>query len=82
MTLQDRLDAYKEGFKTNAPQEAQEIMHHATEQLRNSGILEKTIKVGYTAPDFRLLNTHNQNVALSTLLERGAVVLGFYRGRW
>ncbi len=82
MTLQDKLNAYKKDFQGRAPKEAQEIMHRATEDLRNSGILSKTVRVGDLAPNFTLKNTTHTNVSLSDLLDKGPVALGFYRGRW
>ena len=82
MTLKEKIDAYKEGFKAKAPQAAQEIMHRATQDLQNSPQMLQTIKVGDMAPDFTLMNTDGTEVALSSLLDRGPVVLGFYRGRW
>jgi len=82
MSLKDKLDKLKEGFKTKAPQDAQEIMHRATEDLKNSGIMDHVVKVGDKAPDFTLNNTEGQDVSLSTLLDDGPVVLTFYRGKW
>lgn len=82
MKLEERLEAYKKSFQKQAPKEAQEIMHRATEDLRNSGILARTVKVGDMAPDFSLNNTRGQVVALSDLLDGGPVVASFYRGRW
>ena len=82
MTLKEKIDAYKEGFKTKAPQEAQEIMHRATRALQNSPQMLNTVKAGHAAPDFTLKNTAGTDVALSDLLHRGPVVLSFYRGRW
>ena len=82
MSLEDKLDKLKEGFKTKAPQDAQEIMHRATEDLKNSGIMDHVVKVGDKAPDFTLKNTEGQDVSLSTLLDDGPVVLTFYRGKW
>ncbi len=82
MSLKEKIDAYKEGFKAKAPKEAQELMQRATEELQNSPQMRNTIKVGELAPDFTLKNTGNTDVALSTLLDRGPVVLSFYRGRW
>ena len=82
MSLKDNLDKLKEGFKTRAPQDAQEIMHRATEDLKNSGIMDHVVKVGDRAPDFTLKNTEGQDVSLSTLLGDGSVVLTFYRGKW
>jgi hypothetical protein len=82
MTLKQKIEAYKEGFKKMAPQEAQEIMHRATNDLQNSPQMINTIKVGDMAPDFSLKNTANNDIVLSDLLDRGPVVLNFYRGRW
>jgi hypothetical protein len=82
MTLKQKIEAYKEGFKKKAPQEAQEIMRRATNDLQNSPQMINTIKVGDMAPDFSLKNTANNDIVLSDLLDRGPVVLSFYRGRW
>ena len=82
MSLKQKIDAYKEAFKTKAPQEAQDIMKRATEALQNSPQMNNTIKTGDMAPDFTLKNADNQDVDLGDLLSRGPVVLGFYRGRW
>ena len=82
MKLQEKLDAIKKGFEAQAPKEVLEIMHRATEDLNNSGILDQTVKAGDKAPDFTLNNTAGQAVSLSQLLAKGPLVLGFYRGRW
>jgi len=82
MKLKRKLDTLKEGFKTKAPKEAQEIMHRATENLKNSGIMDHIVRVGGKAPDFSLKNTEGKDVALSDLLEKGPAVLTFYRGNW
>ena len=82
MTLKQKIEAYKEGFKNKAPQEAQEIMRRAANDLQNSPQMINTIKVGDMAPDFSLKNTANDDIVLSDLLDRGPVVLSFYRGRW
>ena len=82
MSLKEKIDKLKEGFKTKAPRDAQEIMHRATEDLKNSGIMDHVVKVGDKAPDFSLKNTADQDVSLHTLLGEGPVVLTFYRGKW
>jgi hypothetical protein len=82
MSLKSKLDTLKESFKTRAPQQAQEIMHRATEDLKNSGIMDKVARVGDKAPDFTLKNTNGQDMSLSKLLSDGPVVLTFYRGNW
>ncbi len=82
MKLQEKLDAYKKGFLKKVPEDALSIMKRSTEDLRNSGIMDQTVKVGRKAPDFELKNVDGKDVVLSELLKKGTVVLGFYRGRW
>ena len=82
MKLQEKLDAFRNNFEKQVPPEALEMMHRATDDLRNSGIMERAVKVGDKAPDFTLKSTSNQEVSLSQVLTKGPVILSFYRGRW
>ena len=54
MGLQDKLDGMKKEFESGAPPEALTVMHRATDDLLNSGIMEKILKVGEKAPEFTL----------------------------
>lgn len=82
MKLQEKLDAYKKGFLKQVPGDALKIMQRATEDLKNSGIMDTVIKVGDQAPDFSLENIDGKMVRLTDVLKTGPVVLGFYRGKW
>jgi len=82
MSLQDKLDKVKKDFESGAPPEALSIMHRATDDLLNSGIMERTLKAGDRAPGFKLPNEQGQMVDVSDLLLRGPLVLSFYRGVW
>ncbi len=82
MKLQPRLDRIREGFEKQAPPEALAIMHRATNDLRNSGITGRAPKVGQAAPSFELPDSQDRSVSLGGLLERGPVVLTFFRGNW
>ena len=82
MSLQEKLDAYKEGMVKKAPKEALEIMHRATEDLRNSAIMEGVRKIGDPAPEFELQNSAGELIRLKDLLSGGPLVLSFYRGKW
>ena len=46
MSLEDKLAAVREAAAKRVPPERLAIMHRATEQLRNSGILDRVIKTG------------------------------------
>ena len=82
MNLQQRLDSIRKGFEKQAPPEAVAIMHRVTDDLRSSGIMDRALKEGQTAPSFELENSHGSRVSLSGLLGRGPVVLTFFRGIW
>jgi cytochrome oxidase Cu insertion factor (SCO1/SenC/PrrC family) len=82
MELQQKLDALKKGVEAQSSKEAVEIMHRATDDLEQSGILDNTVKVGDQAPDFSLRNADGQEFSLKNLLSQGPVVLAFYRGIW
>jgi len=82
MKLQEKLDRHKKNFVKSAPADALAVMQSALKDLRASGILERTVKKGDTAPAFTLMNYDGHAVALQGLLNDGPVVLGFYRGRW
>jgi peroxiredoxin len=52
------------------------------QSLQAAGIGEGALKAGDAAPDFALANAEGRIVTLADLLEKGPVVLSFYRGKW
>ena len=82
MSLTEKINAFRKTMTQNAPPEALEIMHRATEDLRASGIMNKVIKVGDTAPEFELQNAAQKVLRLQDFLANGPLVLSFFRGRW
>ena len=82
MGLQDKLDEYKKSFLDKAPPEAVKVMQRATEDLNNSGILDKVLKAGESAPEFSLHDENGNLVELKGLLAQGPMVISFYRGQW
>ncbi|MBP0029064.1 peroxiredoxin-like family protein [Roseofilum sp. Guam] len=82
MTLANDLQAFQQQFRSNVPQETQNVMQQATTDLGDSGILKQTLKVGDTIPDFTLPNATGQPVSIKKLLTKGPVAIAFYRGGW
>jgi len=82
VSLQDQLDAFKEQFKTMAPEGAFEAFGRSTQELIDSGQAERALKAGDDVPDFVLTDSDRNDVALKDLLAKGPVVLSFYRGVW
>ncbi len=82
MTLQQELDAYQARARAKRPPEWQAIMDRATEDLRRSGIADRSLKVGDRAPVFALPDATGLTVRSADLLARGHLVVSFYRGGW
>lgn len=82
MNLTQKLDSLRKAAEARIPADAKVIMHRATNDLRRSGIVDRVIKVGQTAPAFELLNQRGDPVNSKTLLATGALVVSFYRGVW
>jgi peroxiredoxin len=81
-SLADELAQYKAAFKQRVPPERAAMMETATANLRATGIEARALQVGATAPELTLPDAMGQAVALSSIWQRGPLVLLFYRGGW
>jgi hypothetical protein len=81
MSLDEKLAATR-GAASRIPPERQAIMHRVTEDLRNSGILDRIVPAGSPMPAFELANHDGRRVASDELLAGGPLVLSFFRGSW
>lgn len=82
MSLQESLDEFKKQASAVIPAEAMVVMDRAENDLRNSGIMDQVLKSGEKAPEFSLPDTHSKMVESADLLQKGPLVVGFYRGVW
>ncbi len=82
MNLTQELNAYKAKFKASQPEEIKAVMAQATTDLINSQLAEQSLGVGERIPNFSLPNVLGKEVTLESLLDKGALVISFYRGGW
>jgi peroxiredoxin len=87
MSLQAKLDAFKADFEAgkppyNVPRSVIETMHRATAELIASEAAQRARKAGDVAPSFSLKDPEGNVVNSADLLQRGPLVLSFYRGVW
>ena len=82
LTLQELLNQHRANFEKNVSPEILEVMHRATSDLRDSGILDRVLRIGDTAPDFELENTRGEWIRSKDILKNCLMVLTFYRGKW
>ena len=82
MSLQDSLDAMRTKFESKLSPEIVDTMHQATDELLQSGIMDRVLKVGDTAPKFSLPDHNGDMVDSADLLDKGPLAVSFYRGAW
>lgn len=82
MTLQAQIDDFKIAFKKNVPEDIQALMKAATDDLANTGIVQKATSTGDKLVPFALPNHLGDITTLEALLAKGPIVLTFYRGGW
>src|ERR1700753_651236 len=81
--LQDQLDRITQNTRALVQPERLAISEKATEDLFNTGIEDRILKVGTQAPPFTLEDAHNNKPVNSTdRLALGPLVINFFRGRW
>lgn len=81
--LKEEIQKYQENFKSRVPQDIQETMIKATQDLINDDISADALKVGEDVLPFCLPNAMGKHIMLQDELDKyDFVVLNFYRGGW
>jgi peroxiredoxin len=81
MSLRDRLDERWRRMRERSPDVGQ-AYDALVATLVASGLTETSLKPGARMPDFDLPNVEGHFVASQALLERGPLVVSFFRGGW
>jgi peroxiredoxin len=82
MALKEQLAAYRVSWDQRVPAERKAIIERHIEQLRNRAVARTMLKVGDRAPAIALSNAKGDTVEVANLLEKGPVIVSFYRGGW
>ncbi len=78
----EALREQKKKFVKEAAPEKKKIYQEGIDAISESGMLESAKNVGDVAPDFTLKNALGENISLKDYLQKGPVVLVWYRGGW
>lgn len=81
MSLRDRLDERWQRTRERSPEVAQ-VYDALVQTLVESRLTETSVKAGERMPDFDLPNVEGRFVTSQELLERGPLVVSFFRGGW
>ncbi|MDC7240022.1 MAG: peroxiredoxin-like family protein [Spirochaetales bacterium] len=76
------LEKRKQEFSLVATDKVKKTYRDGIEAVEKSGITKRALNVGDMSPDFSLKNAIGDTVRLYDYLEKGAVVLTWYRGGW
>jgi peroxiredoxin len=83
ISLQDQLDRITQNTRALVQPERLAVSEKATEALFNTGIEDRTLRVGAQAPAFTLEDALTHKPVRSTdLLALGPLIINFFRGRW
>jgi hypothetical protein len=82
MSLREQLAERLEKARERIPGEKLAIMDKAADDLGRSGIAQTCLNVGDMAPEFALPNAKGEMVSLAQALQRGPVIVTFFRGVW
>ncbi len=82
MSLKAQLDACRRAFEASTPPGIVAALEGSIAELAQTGLVRQALKAGERAPLFRLRNNTGDFVSLSEALDRGPVVVSFFRGDW
>lgn len=80
--LKDDLNKKKEEIEAKASAEKMRIYGEGLQDVIDNKIVENALQVGDTAINFTLKNAVGKDVTLYDELEKGPVILMWYRGGW
>jgi peroxiredoxin len=82
VSLNERLRARLAEAVSARPLEVSEAYADGIAQVRESGVVERALKVGDPAPTFTLPDATGLAVSFQDLLSSGPAIVTFYRGGW
>jgi len=82
MNLKESIDDFRAQAIPQIPDDIIGLMQAAGEALTATGLAGRALGTGDPAAAFTLPNANGEPVSLGTLLQRGPVVISFYRGGW
>src|SRR3712207_2216904 len=82
MELRDQLDKLKVELRGSLEPSVQRTLSDMIERLRMLQIVEHAPAIGEVLPDFTLPDSTGRTVTSDGLLDKGPLVLAFFRGPW
>jgi len=80
--LMQEIENFKKDTFPRISKDTLATLLRMTDELVKSGIAQKAVKEGDRIPSFGLEDAHGKIVSSGELLEKGPLVISFYRGGW
>lgn len=81
-TLKEQLAQVAEAWRKQQGGPDRDPVEQAIIQLRRAGIVRNALREGEVAPEFVLDSADGRSIALLDWLDRGPVIVTFFRGGW
>jgi len=81
-TLTDEIQELLSVYNDTLPSDVMSVINKATKDLIKSGVGDRCLKEGDYIPEFSLPDAYGNFVSSKSLLNKGPLVLSFYRGSW
>lgn len=78
----DKLAQLRSSSCDQLPTPELAVLARAIARLRRSSILQKCLQTGETVTDFHIEDEKNRTLSFYEVLEKGPVVINFFRGFW
>lgn len=80
--LKQRLEERRALAERYTPPEVLALYQKAIDEVRDSGLAERVLRIGQRAPEFDLPDENEKRISSVTLLPGGPLIVCFFRGRW
>lgn len=81
-TLAQQIAELNENLAQQVPSEVLELFSRSIEELKIKNLEADTLAIGQPFPNFNLENASNERIELKELLQKGRVIVAFFRGNW
>jgi len=82
MSLKAQIDAYNVQKEAKLPADVLALMDTTNEELIAQHIKDNALQIGAKVENFSLVNHNGESIELNDLLNKGPVIVSFYRGGW
>jgi thiol-disulfide isomerase/thioredoxin len=82
MRLAEKIEKINQSFSRMMSQDDLHSLRKEIKKLAESGLAERSLKIGESIPECILPNERNEKIDVHSMLRNQPVIISFYRGQW